>query len=286
MNEYSIEPSYYSEINKFNLLTREQEIALAYRIKKGDSFSREEFINANLRLVVKLAKPFSHGNKVLLQDLVQQGNIGLIDAVDNFDPQRGCKFSTFAKKRILAPILDFFKKNRVVSISSSMQKNINRMLHILFNCNILNINTLKSTIRITDEFNARYSSEDNKKYENSDIAEIIKEYSLLSTSSLDASLFNDSTATLIDYVEDSSCQCPQSDVHDILCHKRVMDAIKTLEKLEGDILVRHFGIGRREFCDYKDIELELDISVAKIKEIEAMALRKLRNNQLHLRDEV
>jgi len=116
---------YFKDIERFLLLDKEDEIRLAQRIKEGDEQAREDFISANLRLVVSIARRFVNryrGYGILLDDLIQQGNLGLINAVNRFDPERGIKFSTYAVEVIKGTIMNMsYKQPRLISVPFNIQ---------------------------------------------------------------------------------------------------------------------------------------------------------------------
>ncbi len=286
MNDDKTEQIYYSGMNKVKLLTKEEEIELAYRIEKGDEAARKKFIEANLRLVVSIAIPLSRGDRALKKDLIQEGNKGLIEAVERFNPSLGYKFSSYADWYVKGPMLDYLNKNGFMVIPADCKRKVNRILKVAREYGIVDMYTNEAIIKLTEGFNKRYPKEEGKEYTKKEIEKIIDDYNLMFPISLDSAKFDDSDKKLSNYTEDVKSENPQNMVNKALMHMKVADLIHKLTKTEQDVIVRRFGLDGREFDTLEKIGKSKGVTRERIRQIEAKALRKLRDIMSHLHEEI
>lgn len=286
MDDDKTEQIYFSGMRKIKLLTKEEEIKLAHRIKKGDEVARKKFIEANLRLVVRIATPFSFNDKALKKDLIQEGNIGLIIAVGRFDPEREYKFSSFASWYIRGAILDYLNRNGFMTLPEKQKTKVNRMLKIARENGIVDLYTKEAIIRLTEGFNRRYPKKEGEEYTKRDIEKIISDYNLMFPICLDSAKSNDDDKTLSNYTEDTKAENPQNVTNEAIMHTKVMDLIRELSEVEQDVVIRRFGLDGIKFDTLEKIGKRKGLTRERIRQIEAKAVRKLRSIMFHLHEEI
>ncbi|MFC1637435.1 RNA polymerase sigma factor RpoD [Candidatus Margulisiibacteriota bacterium] len=255
---------YLREIGKFPLLTSEEEIVLAKRIKIGDMRAKHKLVNSNLRLVVSIAKKYT-GRGMLFLDLVQEGNLGLIRAVEKFDYRKGYKFSTYAtwwiRQAITRAIAD---QARTIRIPVHMVETINR---------------LRKTSRILLQKLGRKPTEKEiaKKARMSveKVREIIKVSQV--PLSLEMPIGDEESSRLGDFVEDASVQAPDEVVMHGLLRDDLEDVMSTLTDREKTVLKLRFGIEDGHPRTLEEVGRVFNVTRERIRQIEAKALRKLKH---------
>lgn len=253
---------YLKEINKIPLLTKEEEEMYARKTAQGDKEAKDVLIKANLRFVVKVAKKYTN-NRISLLDLISEGNIGLITAVDHYDVTKGCRFITYAVWWIRRAILKAVcEKTRMIRVP---------------------LNRLKTLIKIekTKEELKREGIEPNieriserltiDKGQIEDLINISHEYV-----SLDSQInLNNDTSILDQLIEDTKSQHPD----DLAIDKSLHDAInKVLDRLPGresDIIVHYFGLNGKRPKTLTELSKTHQVSRERIRQIMKKALRKL-----------
>jgi len=255
---------YLREIGKFPLLTSEEEIVLAKRIKAGDMRAKHKLVNSNLRLVVSIAKKYT-GRGMLFLDLVQEGNLGLIRAVEKFDYRKGYKFSTYAtwwiRQAITRAIAD---QARTIRIPVHMVETINR---------------LRKTSRILLQKLGRKPTEKEiaKKARISvdKVREIIKVSQV--PLSLEMPIGDEESSRLGDFVEDVSVQAPDDVVLHGLLRDDLEEVMSTLTDREKTVLKLRFGIEDGHPRTLEEVGRVFNVTRERIRQIEAKALRKLKH---------
>lgn len=256
--------AYLREICKIPLLTLEQEQLLGRRIKEGDLNAREELINANLRLVVSIAKKYIHRTKIPFLDLIQEGNIGLSKAVDKWDHSLGYKFSTYATwwiKQSISKVV--IEQSRMIRIPTHMIEQLSKLGKIT--------NELFQELHrepLVSEIAQRMQIDEKKVRE---LQSIVKD-----PVSIDQTINEDDDATLGDLVADDSEESPIENIHQEQISKKVSDVLSTLDEREADIIRRRFGIGTRAQT-LEEVGKDYSLSKERIRQIEEKAMRKLRN---------
>ena len=260
---------YLREIGKIPLLTLEEEQALAKRVVKGDKKAKDKMVESNMRLVVSIAKRYG-GRGLDFLDLIQEGNTGLLRAVEKFDPDKGYKFSTYAtwwvRQAITRAIAD---QARTIRIPVHMHETINKVM--------------RTMRKLTSELNREPTNEEIAKEldmepEKIDYIMRIKQ----DTASLDASIGregDDEDSVLGDFVEDEDRDSPEDSAANQILKEQLSEIIATLSPREQKIIRLRFGIGGGRPHTLEEVGNEFDVTRERIRQIEAKALSKLRKNK-------
>jgi RNA polymerase primary sigma factor len=258
---------YLREIGKIPLLNAEEELALAQRVVAGDKDAKDKMAEANMRLVVSIAKRYV-GRGLDLLDLIQEGNTGLLRAVEKFDPDKGFKFSTYAtwwiRQAITRAIAD---QARTIRIPVHMVETINKLL--------------RTQRRLTQELNREPTNEEIAKEMEIDIDKVehimkIKQ----DISSLDASIRDDEEdSVLADFIEDEDTVSPEESATSQLLKEQVKDMLGALTEREQKILKLRFGLEDGKSHTLEEVGQEFSVTRERIRQIEAKALAKLRKHR-------
>ena len=258
---------YLREIGKIPLLSSEEELALAQRVVAGDKLAKDQMAEANMRLVVSIAKRYV-GRGLDLLDLIQEGNTGLLRAVEKFDPDKGFKFSTYAtwwiRQAITRAIAD---QARTIRIPVHMVETINKLL--------------RTQRRLTQELNREPSNEEIAKEMDIDVDKVehimkIKQ----DISSLDASIRDDEEdSVLADFIEDEDTVSPEESATGQLLKEQVKDMLGALTEREQKILKLRFGLEDGKSHTLEEVGQEFSVTRERIRQIEAKALAKLRKHR-------
>jgi len=258
---------YLREIGKIPLLTAEEELALAKKVVAGDKRAKDAMAEANMRLVVSIAKRYV-GRGLDLLDLIQEGNTGLLRAVEKFDPDRGFKFSTYAtwwiRQAITRAIAD---QARTIRIPVHMVETINKLL--------------RTQRRLTQELNREPTNEEIAAAMEMDVDKVehimkIKQ----DISSLDASVRDDEEDSVLgDFIEDEDQKSPTESASEQLLKEQVRQILGTLTEREQKILKLRFGLEDGKSHTLEEVGQEFSVTRERIRQIEAKALAKLRKNK-------
>ncbi|HVS79191.1 MAG TPA: RNA polymerase sigma factor RpoD [Candidatus Saccharimonadales bacterium] len=258
---------YLREIGKIPLLTAEEELALAKKVKSGDKRAKDAMAEANMRLVVSIAKRYV-GRGLDLLDLIQEGNTGLLRAVEKFDPDRGFKFSTYAtwwiRQAITRAIAD---QARTIRIPVHMVETINKLL--------------RTQRRLTQELNREPTNEEIAAAMEMDVDKVehimkIKQ----DISSLDASVRDDEEDSVLgDFIEDEDAKTPTESASEQLLKEQVRQILGTLTEREQKILKLRFGLEDGKSHTLEEVGQEFSVTRERIRQIEAKALAKLRKHK-------
>ncbi|MEO6181546.1 MAG: sigma-70 family RNA polymerase sigma factor [Verrucomicrobiota bacterium] len=254
---------YLREIGQTPLITPKEEIALAKRIKKGDKAAREHMIKANLRLVVKIARDYESYGLPLL-DLVSEGNIGLMKAVDRFDPTKGAKLSTYAS---------WWIKQSIRRALSDQSKTIRLPVHV--GDKLLHIR--RAEAKFHDEF-GRAPTDDELSDELGLAAKRIAQYrkAALQPASLDARMGDDDSNTIAEVVADESAATPYRQLEEKADTFLIHEVLPTLEPREQEILRNRFGFDGKDEQTLEEIGKKFGVTRERIRQIQEIALMKLR----------
>lgn len=259
--------AYLKEIGKFPLLTREEEVELAVKIEKGDEAAKETMANANLRLVVSVAKRYAPGSNMALLDLIQEGNIGLLKAVEKFDYHKGFKFSTYAiwwiKQSISRAISD---QGRTIRIPVHMREQMNKITKISrkFLTEIGREPTIEELADLTCMPHDR-------------MEKIVKLYK--DTISLDAPIGEEEDSIMMDFIADDGTQDGFNQVEHRILNEQLKDAMCTLTEREQNIIRLRFGFENGRIWTLEEIGNKYKLTRERIRQIEAKALKKLRTGK-------
>jgi RNA polymerase primary sigma factor len=264
---------YLREIGKIPLLTAEEEYELAQKIingtEKEKKKAKDKMAESNMRLVVSIAKRYS-GRGLDFLDLIQEGNTGLLRAVEKFDPDKGFKFSTYAtwwiRQAITRAIAD---QARTIRIPVHMVETINKVL--------------RTQRRLTQELNREPSTEEIAKAMGMEPEKI--EYVMKikqDIASLDASVGRDGEdddSSLGDFIEDEDRISPEDSAATQLLKEQIASILQTLTDREQKIIKMRFGIGGGKSHTLEEVGAEFSVTRERIRQIEAKALAKLRKNK-------
>lgn len=255
---------YLKGISKYTLLTKEEEVELAKAAAKGNQAAKEKLINHNLRLVVSIAKRYM-GHGLPLLDLIQEGNLGLMKAVERYDVSKGFKFSTYAT---------YWIKQAISRGLADQARNIRIPVHMI---------TFMSEIR---KFEHDFQQAHNKKPKEAEVAAALKvdikkvkeAYSWMNdTTSLDIVVGDDEDVTIESFIEDESAPTAFTSIEDADRNAAIQNILNTLNEREKVVIMRRFGIGASRAETLDEIGKDFGLSKERIRQIEATALRKLRN---------
>ena len=255
---------YLKEMGKISLLTADQEVEIATRIANGDESAREKLAEANLRLVVSIAKRYV-GRGMLFLDLIQEGNLGLIKAVEKFDYTKGYKFSTYAtwwiRQAITRAIAD---QARTIRIPVHMVETINKLSRV-------KRQLLQELGRDPqpDEIAAEMGVSPEKVREIMKIAQ--------DPVSMETPIGEEEDSHLGDFIPDDDVPAPAEAATATLLKEQLMDVLNTLTPREEKVLRLRFGIDDGHQRTLEEVGKEFNVTRERIRQIEAKALRKLRH---------
>lgn len=260
---------YLREIGKIPLLNAEEELALAQRVVAGEKKAKDKMAEANMRLVVSIAKRYS-GRGLDLLDLIQEGNTGLLRAVEKFDPDKGFKFSTYAtwwiRQAITRAIAD---QARTIRIPVHMVETINKLL--------------RTQRRMTQELNREPTIEELGKeleMEPEKVEYVIKIKQDIT--SLDAGVGrdgDDEDSILLDFIEDEDSTTPEDSAASQLLKEQVQSVLSSLSDREQKIVKMRFGLENGKSHTLEEVGQEFAVTRERIRQIEAKALAKLRKHK-------
>ena len=255
---------YLREISRIPLLSREEEDAAAIAAAQGNQAARNRLVNSNLRFVVNIAKKYQ-GQGLPLDDLISEGNIGLINAVDRFDVKKGCHFISYAVWWIRQSILKAIcEKSRMIRLP---------------------MNRANELVRI--EQARKYIGEQNSEGEIQEIADILNMerdlvVELLNISRDMVSLENPvhsetDTSILVDFIEDERTKSPVQNVVQSTLRKDIENLLNTLDKKEAEVIRCRFGLGNHTPMSLKEIGEQFNLTKERIRQIEKKAVNHLKH---------
>lgn len=255
---------YLREIGRGHLLTSEEEIDLAIRISQGDAKAKETLLRANLRLVVSIAKRYT-GRGMTFLDLIQEGNLGLMKAVDKFDYTRGFKFSTYAtwwiRQAITRAIADQSKTIRVPVHMVETVNKIKRISSLLLHNNGRD----PTSMEIAKELDIPLEK----------VKDAIKVTH--DPLSLESPIGEDEDRQLSDTISDENAEAPIDEATGALLREALMESLRTLTEREESVIRMRFGIPDGRTHTLEEVGMQFNVTRERIRQIEAKALRKLRH---------
>ncbi len=255
---------YLKEIGKVPLLSADEEIEIAQRMEKGDQEAKKKLAEANLRLVVSIAKRYV-GRGMLFLDLIQEGNLGLIKAVEKFDYRKGYKFSTYAtwwiRQAITRAIAD---QARTIRIPVHMVETINKLIRV--------------SRQLLQEYGREPQPEEIAAHmgiPEDKVREIIK--IAQEPVSLETPIGEEEDSHLGDFIPDDEAPAPAEAAAYTLLHEQLMNVLDTLTPREEKVLRLRFGLDDGRSRTLEEVGKEFNVTRERIRQIEAKALRKLRH---------
>ena len=255
---------YLKEIGKVPLLSAEEEIELAKRMENGDVEAKNRLAEANLRLVVSIAKRYA-GRGMLFLDLIQEGNLGLIKAVDKFDFRKGFKFSTYAtwwiRQAITRAIAD---QARTIRIPVHMVETINKLLRV--------------SRQLLQELGREPTPEEIAKEMDIPV-ERVREIQKISQEpvSLETPIGEEEDSHLGDFIQDDNVPVPAEEAASTILKEQLVEVLGTLTEREQKVLRLRFGLDDGRARTLEEVGREFNVTRERIRQIEAKALRKLRH---------
>jgi len=254
--------SYLAGINEVPLLLPEEEIELATRIQRGDQAAREHMIRANLRLVVSIAKNYLNRG-LSFMDLIEEGNIGLMKAVEKFDPEAGCRFSTYAtwwiKQGIRRALINTV---RTVRVPSYMSEIVSRWRATSMELNY-RLGRQPTSSEIAEELDLPESNWN-----------VVRD-TVQSNSQPNHSMSEDASSVFTDLHEDHQVQSPQEVLFENMELERMHQLLEKLDQREARILKLRYGLGTGESMTLKAIGKKFGLTRERVRQMEQQALQKL-----------
>lgn len=256
--------AYLKEIGNIPLLSREEELELAMRIEQGDINAKELMTNSNLRLVVSVAKRYALGSNMTILDLIQEGNIGLIKAVEKFDYHKGYKFSTYAmwwiRQAVTRAIAD---QSRTIRIPVHMKEQMNRISR-----------ALRKFLADTGREPTAAELAEIMQIPAERMEEIMKLYG--DTVSLETPIGEEDDTMLMDFVADDSMPEQFSSVEHIMLGEQIDEILAELTEREQRVIRLRFGFVDGRIWTLAEVGKEYHVTRERIRQIEVVALRRLR----------
>ena len=255
---------YLKEIGTIPLLTPEEELDLAVKKAEGDEDAKNRLIEANLRLVVSIAKRYT-GRGMSFLDLVQEGNLGLIKGVEKFDYTKGYKLSTYAT---------WWIRQSVTRALADQARTIRVPVHMVETINKMSKMQRKLTLELGYEPSIAELAEhlDMSQERVMEIMQIARE-----PASLETPIGEEDDSNLGDFVADNNAVTPESNIESVMLREQIDELLDDLKDREKQVIIRRFGLEDGHPRTLEEVGREFDVTRERIRQIEAKALRKLRN---------
>ncbi len=254
---------YLREIGQVKLLTPQEEIELAARIKRGDKKAREQMIKANLRLVVKIARDYE-GIGLPLLDLISEGNIGLMKAVERFDPAKGGKLSTYGS---------WWIKQSIKRALANQSKTIRLPVHL-----VDKISKMRRTAMRLQEELGREPTDEELGEELGITASRVSQMRMaaIRPASLDAPIGDEDSNNFAEVVQDESADTPYEQLEEKTVTRMLQEMVKTLDPREATILKARFGLDGGPQKTLEEVGQKFGVTRERVRQIQNIALKKLR----------
>ena len=254
---------YLNEIGFSPLLTPEEEVHFARLAQKGDPAGRKRMIESNLRLVVKIARRYVNRGLSLL-DLIEEGNLGLIRAVEKFDPERGFRFSTYAT---------WWIRQTIERAIMNQTRTIRLPIHVVKELNVY----LRAARELTQKLDHEPSAEEIADLLEKPVGEVKRMLGLNErVSSVDVSLGPDSDKTLLDTLTDDRPTDPCELLQDDDLSQSIDQWLSDLTDKQREVVVRRFGLRGHESCTLEEVGQEIGLTRERVRQIQVEALKRLR----------
>lgn len=256
---------YFSDISKIPLLTQDEEKEIARRIKKGDEEAKRKLIESNLRLVISIAKRF-FGSRLTFNDLIQEGNVGLIKAIEKFDPDKEFKFSTYAT---------WWIKQSITKAIADMTRHVRIPVHLIDEINSYN----KAYAALFEKLGRVPTSKEIGNELKFDIKKIKKlEEVIFGNVSLDREVGDEGRDTLADLIEDANTLRPDQLAERSALRANLDNILGMLDDREAKIVKMRYGIDGPKFT-LEQVGEEFDVTRERVRQIEQKVLQKLKEHQ-------
>lgn len=254
---------YLSEIGFSPLLSAEEEVYFARKALKGDEAARKRMIESNLRLVVKIARRYNNRGLALL-DLIEEGNLGLIRAVEKFDPERGFRFSTYAT---------WWIRQTIERAIMNQTRTIRLPIHVVKELNVY----LRAARELAHKLDHEPTAEDIAQSLDKPVEDVTKMLRLNERiSSVDTPIGGDSDKGLLDIIADEKASGPEQEIQDDDMRSNILVWLDTLNTKQREVLARRFGLLGYEPSTLEDVGREIGLTRERVRQIQVEALRKLR----------
>ncbi|PKI14177.1 RNA polymerase sigma factor RpoS [Colwellia sp. 12G3] len=255
---------YLSEIGFSPLLTAEEEVYFSRLALKGDDPSRKRMIESNLRLVVKIARRYNNRGLPLL-DLIEEGNLGLIRAVEKFDPERGFRFSTYAT---------WWIRQTIERAIMNQTRTIRLPIHVVKELNIY----LRASRELIQKLDHEPTAEDIAQHLDRPVADVNKMLRLNERiASVDTPFAGDSDKALLDVIADEKNTGPESDLQSEDMSNNIIHWLNELNSKQREVLARRFGLLGYEAATLENVGSEIGLTRERVRQIQVEALKRLRD---------
>jgi len=255
---------YLSEIGFSPLLTAEEEVYFSRLSLKGDEPSRKRMIESNLRLVVKIARRYNNRGLPLL-DLIEEGNLGLIRAVEKFDPERGFRFSTYAT---------WWIRQTIERAIMNQTRTIRLPIHVVKELNIY----LRASRELIQKLDHEPTAEDIAEHLDKPVTDVNKMLRLNERiASVDTPFAGDSEKALLDVIADEKSAGPENDLQSDDMSNNIVYWLNELNTKQREVLARRFGLMGYEPATLEDVGREIGLTRERVRQIQVEALKRLRD---------
>jgi RNA polymerase nonessential primary-like sigma factor len=254
---------YLKEIGFSPLLTAEEEVYYARRSRKGEEAARKRMIESNLRLVVKIARRYMNRGLALL-DLIEEGNLGLIRAVEKFDPERGFRFSTYAT---------WWIRQTIERAIMNQTRTIRLPVHVLKEINVY----LRAARYLAQKLDHEPTPEEVAVLLDKPIEDVKEMFGLNERiASVDAPLDSDPERSLLDAIADEHTPDPERIMQDEDLHQLVQAWLNELNDKQREVVERRFGLNNREISTLEEVGADIGVTRERVRQIQVEALKRLR----------